>query len=153
MRDAVLHLHDLAGKLASPSDPIAVDDKDPGDDAEHQAHAAEEAAGSLERHAVVHGVRDQREEPGEHVAAKGLRGEGGARVPVVRVGKVVEHCQIHREDPDRHRAHSTGGENPVLAGEGRPSEPEHADGEEGPERARSVEPGFGAFGLGHEAPR
>jgi len=146
-----LRLHNLAGEFTPPSDPDAVEDEDPRDGSQHQTDAAEEAARPLERHAVVHGIGNEREEAAEHVAAEGLRREGGARVAVVRVCKVVEHCQVHREDADGHHADRTRGQDPVLTGERRPPEPEHADGEQRAQDARSVEARLGAGGVGQEA--
>lgn len=122
-------IHNLAGELAPSSNLRTIKDKNPRHDSQESTKATKKRARTLESHGAKHLRREEREGASEQVSAETLRGKSGARVAVVGVCQVVEDCEVDAENSHGRTANSKSWQNPVVAGERGPAEPEAADGE------------------------
>ena len=109
-------------------------DQHPRHDRQERTDAAQQARGAGRAQAPKHGLGEEREHGGEHVAAKALRRERRRRVAVVDVGEVVENGEVDGEDADLGAGEGEDGDDPgdgLGGGRRRPAEPEEAERQEG----------------------
>lgn len=112
----------------------------PRHERQQRPHSSQQTTRLRKSQPVEHLRRKHRYRRRTHIATKALRRQRTARVPMIYIRQIVEHRQVHTEDPDLRDPQRNRRRDPADMRKGRPPEPKEPDRKKRAFEAREVQP-------------